>query len=179
MYYYQVTKYNPIYRNEKGWYTKDEWTDFSCVGQEFEGKLCTLKDYEYIEYLYIKAVLAFMDCMKIDYLICSKLEKRSKSLHAKEVSSELRALYERTYLGMKVSKNEILIFLKLVLRRYLWCELIHNENKMFVSFSYDYYMDIGVEKECKEVVEQINQSGLFVEESVSSYLNQDVDEDDG
>ena len=28
---YRVTKYNPAYRNEKGWYMKDDWTDYSEV----------------------------------------------------------------------------------------------------------------------------------------------------
>ena len=28
---YRVTKYNPAYRNEKGWYMRDDWTDYSEV----------------------------------------------------------------------------------------------------------------------------------------------------
>ena len=163
MYYYQVTKYNPIYRNEKGWYTKEEWTDFSCVGHEFEGKLCTLEDYEYIENLYINAVLTFMDCMNVDYLKCSKLEKRRKKLNIQGVSKELKILYEKICPGMKISKQELSILLKIVIRRYLWCELIHDDKKMFVSFSYDFYMFIGVEKECKDAVDKINRLGLFDE----------------
>ena len=33
-----IVKYNPKYYDAKGVYTKDEWTDFSDIGKEFEGE---------------------------------------------------------------------------------------------------------------------------------------------
>ncbi len=173
MYYYRITKYDPKLRNEKGWYTKDEWTDFSCVGHSFGGELCTLENYEYVEALHIDAVLLFMDSMNLDYLKCIGVEKY-ETIKDEKVPDELRSLYKRVKKGLCIYKNEMRILLKLILRNYFWCKLEHSD-KMFVHFGYEYYMYVGVEKECKEVVDQIEQSGLFVEEFLSPYLDDDED----
>lgn len=42
MFWWRITKYNPIYRNEKGYYLKDEWSDFSCADHIFGGEKLTI-----------------------------------------------------------------------------------------------------------------------------------------
>lgn len=174
MYYYRITKYNPIHRNEMGWYTKDEWTDFSCVGHYFEGKLCTFQDYKSIENVYINAVLAFMDHMNIDNLTCNYLEKWKEASELQDLPMQYHQQFKSIKNDTFMSRQDMPIFLKLVLRGYIWCKLNY-DNKMFVHFGYDYYMFIGVEKECNKIVDQVNKSGLFVEKFISPYLNQNID----
>ncbi len=41
---YRVTKYNPAYRNEQGWYLKDDWTCYSEVGVRSNGEIFTLDE---------------------------------------------------------------------------------------------------------------------------------------
>ncbi|WP_422658085.1 FHA domain-containing protein [Paenibacillus sp. EC2-1] len=48
-----------------------------------------------------------------------------------------------------------------------------NKNKMYVHFGYDYYMYIGISKECKDAIDSIQASGLFVEECESPYYKED------
>ena len=49
---YRVTKYNPAYRNEKGWYMRDDWTDYSEVVKT--GAKREYDEYKKIEDLYSK-----------------------------------------------------------------------------------------------------------------------------
>lgn len=62
MFCWRITKYNPKYRdNNTGYYLKDEWTFYSQIGGEFEGKIFTRKEYLKIEDTYIQSVFLFMD----------------------------------------------------------------------------------------------------------------------
>lgn len=38
MFCWQITKYDPKNRDENNRYLKDEWTDYSSIGEIFEGK---------------------------------------------------------------------------------------------------------------------------------------------
>jgi hypothetical protein len=175
MYYYRVTKYNPESRNERGWYLRDEWTDFSCVGITFNGQIFTMKEYERFEDLYINAVLQFMYCIGIKKLVCSYCWKPKGGFQDEPIPSSWKKVYLRVRKRSSVEGGEIVILLKMILRNYLVCKLEYKD-KFFVHFGYDYYMYIGVEKECKIAKEKIRESGLFVEDFVSPYLHSDEDD---
>jgi hypothetical protein len=55
MYQYRVTKYNPVFRDEKGRYTREEWTSFGEVGE-----IVPVKEYIRVEAAYIEAALDFL-----------------------------------------------------------------------------------------------------------------------
>jgi hypothetical protein len=55
MYQYRVTKYNPVFRDENGRYTSEEWTSFGDVGE-----IVSVKEYVRVETAYIEAALAFL-----------------------------------------------------------------------------------------------------------------------
>jgi hypothetical protein len=46
---YRVTKYNPVFRDRSGAYTKAEWTCFKHIGQTYSGVLLTAEEYERVE----------------------------------------------------------------------------------------------------------------------------------
>lgn len=169
MHYYRITKYDPRLRDETGRYMHEEWTDFSCVGIEINGKVCTLEEYEAIENMYIDAFLQFLACQKIDLIECIEVEKNLAEYDIQSIPSTWRALYVRMNNGTIISKAELPMLLKLLLRNYLWCKLIHDD-ELFVHFGWDYYMYIGVEKECRQAVANIEKAGLFVEKFKSPYL---------
>lgn len=170
MYYYRVTKYDPKLRDEAGRYMQDEWTDFSCVGIKINDQVCTLEAYEVIESLYVSAVMQFVSCADIDYMECRDVEMDSNVLEGNDTSSSWKSIYERVSSGSKISKTDLPVLLKLLLRNYLWCRLAYDD-KMFVHFGYDYYMYVGIEKECRDVVEHIAKAGLFIEAWKSPYLD--------
>jgi hypothetical protein len=41
----RTTKYNPEFRNDQGYYLKEEWTAVSDIGKVFDGKVLTETDY--------------------------------------------------------------------------------------------------------------------------------------
>lgn len=169
MYYYRVTKYDPKLRDEAGRYMQDEWTDYSCVGIRINDQICTLREYEAIENLYVNAVMQFVSCGDIDFMECRDIEKNSAIFEDVDIQASWRAIYDRVVDGVKISKADLPVLLKLLLRNYLWCRLAYDD-KMFVHFGNDYYMYVGIEMECRNVVESIERSGLFVEEFKSPYL---------
>lgn len=172
MNYYRVTKYNPALRNEKGWYMHDEWTDFSCVGTEINGKICTLEEYESTENLYIQAILQFLSCLNLDSLECNSVEKSSKVFRRCHLPNAWKDIHKRVKSGTIILKSDLPILLKLILRNYLWCKLIHDDS-MFVRFGWDYYMYVGTATACSHAVKLIEDSGLFVETFISPYLESD------
>lgn len=164
MYYYRITKYDPKLRDMDGCYIRDEWTEFGDVGI----KKCTLEEYEAMEAFYIDAVMKFAVCLNIEGLQCFGVEKHDEP-DEMDMPSAWRALYNKVTLGATVVIADLPILLKLILRNYLWCKLGCDE-RMFVHFGYDYYMFVGLEKECKDAVENIERGELFVEEFKSPYL---------
>jgi hypothetical protein len=174
MFYYRVTKYNPKYRNEKGHYLKDEWTDYGDVGTQIAGHTLSMVEYEQVENLYIQVVLLFMKQERISWLECLYIEKWTDDIMSQHIPDGWKTLYNRIHMGSRVQIKEVPILLKLMLRNYLFCKLEHTD-KMFVHFGYDYYMYVGVQTECNNTVNEIFKSGLYVEDFVSPYLD---DEDD-
>lgn len=112
----RVTKYNPIYRNEKGGYMKDEWTDFSDIGETFDGKVLTREEYEEVEQHYISMI---DDCFKAlnakeIFLICSYLI--SKPTKDKQLLPLYEKLEKQQY---HFPVSELPNLVQLLLRKYI------------------------------------------------------------
>jgi len=162
-YQYRITKYDPKNRDAQGRYTKDEWIDFGDIGYEFEGKELTLGEYAQIESKYIKAVILFMECLEIDTLQINGLET-----YTRPGPGELKKVFNQIRNKMVIKKDLVPDVIRLILRNYIWCILV-KKDKMFAHFGYDYYMYIGSDILCPKVIENIEKSGLFVEEMISPY----------
>lgn len=164
MFFWRITKYNPKYRDSHGTYFKNEWTSFSDIGNKFEGNIITLEDYLKIENAYVAAIILFMECLCIENFLIVNLEK---NMPPKNNSSLMRDTYSNLQNEQLITKKEIVIVAKLILRENLWCKF--EANGMYVHFGYDYYMYIGSKKQCKDTISQIKKSGLFVEQYKSPY----------
>ena len=168
MFNYQITKYNPVYRDEQRRYLRDEWTAYSDIGRKYNDEIFTLEQYLEIEDKYIQAIIQFMKCNKVTSLRVTKLEKKSGPVRDTDWTQEMKNIHENIKNRILVSEEDLENICRLILREYLWCRL-RNDKNMEVDFSYDYYMDIASKSRCKKTISDIEKSGLFVEEYESPY----------
>jgi hypothetical protein len=172
---YRITKYDPVFRNPKGAYQKDEWTDFSDIGKVFEGVELLADEYIRIESLYISAIHSFMNAVHVSSLDVFHLEKERYSLrdhdlkHMDLYPNEMTAIVEPIQNGHTLNGNDLESFCRLCLRSQLW-GVLEFPSKMFIHFGYEYYMYIGVAEISEQVIEQVRNTGLFVESFESPYL---------
>ncbi len=175
MFNWRVTKYDPDYRDELGRYKKCEWTSFSETGTICNGKKLTIDDYIAIENSYVDAIAAFMDDLEIKSLKVKDLEKKNNKFmpnkDQKLYSEEMVNLYISLQNDYILNVREIKNISRLVLRENLWCTL--EDDIMFVHFGYDYYMYMGSHKICEDAINSIKERGLFVEDFVSPYNDED------
>ncbi|MBP7822146.1 MAG: hypothetical protein KA010_04435 [Saprospiraceae bacterium] len=171
---YRITKYNPIFRNEKGHYLKDEWTDVSDVGKIFDGKQLTENDYLVIEKAYIASVFTMLAISNLDHL-------RIVGLWPENISERLSLEKDRWYFesGFEsivliedhlVLLSELELVLKLIFRGTISCRL-EVYNQFYVHFGYDYYMYIGGKEISDIALAEISSSGLFIEPYGSPYFS--------
>lgn len=164
---WRVTKYNPDFRDENGYYTiAEEWACPSEIGIFINGKEFTVNEYLQVEAAYINSIIKFMEESNIDSLRILQLEKM--------ISEEDRTspLYEPKFekLVLKedlmVNKNELRLICKMVLRNFIWCKL-YSKDQFFIHFGYDYYMYIGSNVNCQSAIRFAESNGLFVEPCTS------------
>lgn len=171
MFYWRITKYDPRNRDKRGAYLINEWTAYSDINKIIDGKSLNYAEYLVIENAYINAINLFMLCNNLTELPVEYLEKNQKLYQDPNLSPKMIKMFSQIKSGINLSKNEVEIIARLVLREQFWCKL-GTEDVMFVHFGYDYYMYIGSAKKCVKTIQQIQQSGLFVEEFISPYLEE-------
>jgi hypothetical protein len=147
----------------------DEWTAYSDINKIINGKSLSYAEYLVIENAYIGAINLFIICNNLTELPVEYLEKNQKLYQDPNLSPMMVKMFSQIKGGLKINIEEVEAVARLVLREQLWCKL-GTEDTMFVHFGYDYYMYIGSVKKCVKTIRQIQQSGLFVEEFISPYL---------
>ncbi|CAM4236451.1 MAG: hypothetical protein E7L01_27250 [Paenibacillus macerans] len=169
MHCWRITKYDPAYRDYEGNFKKEEWTSFSDIGRVFGGKQFTITEYLSIESKYISAVTILMDYMNVSSLEISNLEKFEDSIVQNQyVTRNMVEMFTTIKDGDKFNVTNIPDLCKLILREHSWGKL--STSSMFVHFGYDFYMYIGLQKECRLGLNEIRESGLFIEAFTSPYL---------
>ncbi|KRE49915.1 DUF7683 domain-containing protein [Paenibacillus sp. Soil522] len=174
-YQWRITKYNPLFRNNKGHYLLDEWTCPSEIGKIINGDSFTLEDYLLIEHAYVETIIEFLN------------EKRQYSLRLIQTSNrsishedKTSILYDNEFgmINIKedliVNINEIRIICKMILRNFADCQLFSKDN-FFVHFGWDYYMYIGSSQKSLTAIEFAKKNGLYVEEFISPYYFEEKD----
>lgn len=155
IYWWRVTKYNPIHRDAYGAYQiDDEWTSYSDIGS-----IISEEGYLQTEENYIQAIFSFMNEINAENLYLNALELKSDELKKQNAFEFISAMW----VGRRVSKQEIRELAKLTLREAIWCKLGFRKD-FSVHFGYDYYMYMGTKDDCGDARFEIEKSGLFVEE---------------
>jgi hypothetical protein len=167
MYSWRITKYNPKYRDNNDLYQKEEWISCSEIGKSFGGSIFTLDEYLATENSYINCIQLFVHHMGIVRLQITELEEYDDVLES-ESCKELVAIYKTIPKTGVVENKQIDALCRLVLRERIWCKL--STDDLFIHFGYDYYMYIGCIRECRDVIDKIKKTSLFVEEVQSPYI---------
>lgn len=169
-YEWRVTKYNPDFRDEDGYFTlREEWTCPSEIGKTIDGKKFTLEEYLRIEEAYVNTVITFfiesgLSTLRVLQLSEIDISKEDMSSELYEVEfDELNLVDDK-----KVDLNEIRTICKMVLRNFAGCHL-YSKNQFFVHFGWDYYMYIGSSVKSSSSINFARDNGLFVEEMSSPY----------
>lgn len=171
MYCFRITKFNPQNRDKNGYYKKNEWTSFSDIGEEFEGVELTLDSYLFCENAYINAITTIMTGNNLNSIRIETLEKNDYTNFSDLTEINVKKYFESLKNNMNVSKSEVNLVARLVLREMMWCKLVCE--RMYVHFGYDYYMYIGSEKQLENELSIITNNGLFVEKMLSPYMQDD------
>lgn len=155
---FQVTKYNPIFRNDKGHYQKEEWIDFSDIGKSYGGELLTLETYEKVELAYLRLALASVEDFGLFPLTLTDIE-----IYRQPKESALLKLYDDIKAGAYQFDREVFYnLLRLILRGYIWAKIISEE--LEIHFGHDLYMYLITRGASDQMVALVEQQNLFVKE---------------
>lgn len=158
-----VTKYDPVFRNEKGHYLKDEWIGFGQLGDTFDGELLTLEIYLRIESKYIDAAYSFFEFHNCDKIVLRNIEKYNMEDYDLEDKNVLASFYHKVSEGDTIPINELQMVVKLILRECMWCELFCiSSNIVALRFGYDFYMYFNSDKDMSPLFKRVEGLGLYV-----------------
>lgn len=169
-YQWRITKYNPIFRNNQGHYTKLlEWTSPSHIGKNIYGRTFTLEEYGNVETAYIDTIMKFLEVNNIKSL-------RILNMTYIDIDKD-PVLYDKGLDNLQlkndqeVSVEHIRLISKMVLRGFIYCNFICTD--FFVHFGDEYYMFIGTNNYQEEPLKFAEEQNLFVEEMVSPFYIQE------
>lgn len=109
MRHWRITKYNPLYRDNRGAYKKDEWISYDDIGRTFDGVVLSKNTYEEMEARYIAAAMHFVGEAQLEYLEAVGVEARKK----------VDALSE----GKNVDIADLPNIIREIFRNRIWCKL--------------------------------------------------------
>lgn len=169
-----IAKYNPKYYNEKGIYTKDEWTDFCDIGKEFEGKRLSLEEYMEVENNYIAFLLEclnFGNChsLTIDWSQWGYekkfFRKCVKSICKKDPNfdeSECLTFIHKIESKKRVSIPIAMFLFKLMLRYAFNLSLSNGKRSIKFYMGYEYYLHFFTCIEYETLKEIARKYNLYV-----------------
>jgi hypothetical protein len=89
-----------------------------------------------------------------------KLEKKDLN---DRIDASMKEVYSKIENGSVVPLDRLSDLLKLILREYLWCELVSLDEDVSVTFGYDYYMYFHSNTDIEGIVKKIEDIGLYVD----------------
>lgn len=168
---YRISKYNPLFRDANGRYTKEDWTAISDIGKIFEGNIFTAEEYKSTEDKYVKTVQLIMEYTNVPFIVVSDLRRSSDGADFEKSIKKYLELYNANYLkdtyynimdNMKFSPEHIDPLIRLLLREELGAD-VYFETQLKVFIGYDYLMGIHISQPIEPIIPKIERMGLFVE----------------
>lgn len=159
-----ITKYDPLFRDKDGRYTKEDWMSFSQVGQIVDGHPLSLDSYLSIEEKYIKAGILFFQFHNCHRIIIKNFEKYDFESYNLNDKKELLKYYDSAFEGTVIPIDDLSFFVKLVLRELIWAEFYcENSQGIALRFGHDYYMYFNSNDNMDILFDDVNRLGLFVD----------------
>ncbi len=156
---YRIAKYDLSGYVDKI-YTRDEWTDYSDIGNVFNGKKLTKEIYLAVENNYIRVAQDIFVKSHQKEICITNLQKNQSYL-----------LWQNNQI---VGKTQLAEIIRDCLRNRCWCRLSSEE--FYIHFGYDFYMYIGCSLSYKTVTQICNENQLYVIKQESPYLTIDQGE---
>lgn len=150
---YRITKYNPAHRDASGAYLAQEWTSHSEIGHSFGNVALTSEAYQAVEDAYVVVAEAFLREAGVAELAVAGLEAHGDEPHISE--------------GERLAVQQVGSVVRALLRERFWCRL--KGTGAFVHVGYDYYMYVGISRECPRANAAAKAHNLYVEEFASPY----------
>lgn len=153
----RITKYNPANRNSKGHYLVDEWLDYSCIGDTYNGHIFTYEEYESVEGKYLSVIKTAFEHSGARELNVDCLERYEAD---PPCSDEVEQLLQRGYL---FTSEEVVAVSQAILRLFFWAELNSYHKNFSITFRYDYYMFITTDDEhLIEIIKDNLPDGMYI-----------------
>jgi hypothetical protein len=153
MFEYRITKYDPRFRDERGAYTRPDWIRFQDVGEIFSGAVLTREAYDAVENAYVASAISFL---------------REVGLYSLRVVAMDRGPGNSPFSpGSVLGLDDIALAIRGLLREKYWFKL--ESAQAFIHIGWDFYMYVGVPRECPQSISETRRLGLFAEEFRSPY----------
>jgi hypothetical protein len=171
MYKYNISKYNPAFRDERGRYMKEDWTAISDVGKTFDGRTLTSEEYIETEGRYVRAIQIIFNFFNFGHLKVCDVRKSFGddqfgdliSRRKVKYTSDIMAIYNMSGSIEKLEYLDLDLFLRLLLREDIGAKIFYPGTfEIFVC--YDYLMGIHSSHSINKIISEIESLGLFVEE---------------
>ncbi|MGN0570025.1 MAG: hypothetical protein ACI4N4_05920 [Candidatus Fimenecus sp.] len=153
---YRIAKYD-LNGYVDGVFIFDDWTDYSDIGNIFNGKEFTSEMYLEVEDKYIKSAQDIFIAAHQKELSITNLQKYQSNLIWKN--------------NQMIDKLQLAEIIRDCLRNRCWCRL--SSEDFYIHFGYDYYMYIGCMLPYDTVTKICAENQLYVIECESPYLNID------
>lgn len=169
---YRISKYDPQFRNDNGFYEKEEWTSYSDIGKIYEGRVMQTEDYLNIEKQYCNVIISILEQCHVDSLIICDLELYSawndirkqfqkKGLRPENIQKEIVKTIRD---GKRIAAKSLEEYFKLILRECFWCAFIDENKTVRVEFGYDYYAYVFCSTIREEYIIECKRKGIFIEQ---------------
>lgn len=171
MYKYNISKYNPAFRDSNWRYMKEDWTGISDIGKTFDGKVLAVEDYIATEDSYIKAIQTIFDFFNLEYLKVYDVRKSFGdnqfleliNMRKVKYTSDILELYNIANSIEKLEYEDLDLFCRLLLREDIGAKIWY-PRKVKIFICYDYLMGIHSSRSIEKIIPAIETLGLFVEE---------------
>lgn len=168
---YNISKYNPEFKDNQGRYLKEDWTAISDIGKVYNGKIFSSEDYLKMEDNYIKAIYKILNfhnlkTLKVDDVRKSFIQEKFLELINKRkivYSQHLLNFYNKIESMETLEYQDIDLFCRLLLREDIGAKLFY-PRKLKIFICYDYLLGIFSSRSIEKVIPEIQDLGLFVEE---------------
>lgn len=149
---HEIVKYKPEFYDENGVYQKDEWTNYSDIGEVYEGRIVTRDDYLDVENRFIDITRAILAAAGCSYITLGYVEARRR-----------KGLRE----GMRVRVQEIDPFLRLALRGKAFIVFVNRSKGVQFDFSNDVlYMHLNCRVPDNELRTIVESRSLYLDPRV-------------
>lgn len=149
---FRISKYDPSFIKD-GKFIKDEWTDYSDIGEKFEGGTFTEQEYLLVEQNYILCITNILKNASIEKLSIENYENYHTD-----------AWKNTQY----VTIDMLAQLIRDCLRNKCWCKLI--SDKGYVHFGYDFYFYVGCELSFGDILTICEKYNLFCDVHESPYI---------